>query len=154
MEELALERMAQGVSIGSVLAGFRICLRVILGRLLALAPDQGLSADEVLAFSTQLWALGDSFSTRAVVVHQEHSIAQALAAFSRRARWIRDAVLTGLIPTELRAGAAAFGVPRARRPARGHRPGHTGRHPSPGAGPGDRHGRRRRSARGGDPRPR
>lgn len=110
-EELALERMAQGVSIGSVLAGFRICMRVILGRLLALAPDQGLPADEVLAFSTQLWALGDSFSTRAVVVHQERSIAQALADSSRRARWIRDAVLTGLNPTELRAGAAAFGVP-------------------------------------------
>jgi putative transposase len=112
--DLALERMGQGVPIGSVLAGFRLCMRVILQRLLELAPRHGLAAEEVLTFSTLLWSLGDEFSTRAVVTHQERSVAQAVADSSRRARWIEGAVVTGLPRTELLAGAAAYGVPTDR----------------------------------------
>ena len=110
-ETLALERMDQGVSIGSVLAGFRICMTVILRRLHELAPELGLPAEQVLSCSTLLWSLGDAFSTRAVVAHQERSIAQAVADSARRARWIVDAVVTGLPRTDLLSGAAAHGVP-------------------------------------------
>lgn len=109
-EELALERMGQGVPLGSVLAGFRLCMTVILGRLQHLAPEHGLSAEEVLAGATLLWTLGDAFSTRAVTAHQERSLAEAVADSGRRSRWIIDAVMTGLPRTELRSGAAAYGV--------------------------------------------
>lgn len=109
-EELALERMEQGVPLGSVLAGFRLCMTVILGRLQRLAPVHGLRAEEVLGVATLLWALGDAFSTRAVVAHQERSIARAVADADRRSRWIVDAVMTGLPRTELLGGAAAYGV--------------------------------------------
>lgn len=51
-EELALERMGQGVPLGSVLAGFRLCMTVIPGRLQQLAPAHGLSAEEVLSGAT------------------------------------------------------------------------------------------------------
>lgn len=110
-EELALERMAQGVPLGSVLAGFRLCMTVILERLRHLAPAHGLPAEEVLGIATLLWTLGDAFSTRAVVAHQERSIAQAVADSGRRARWIVGAVMTGLPRTELLGGATAYGVP-------------------------------------------
>lgn len=109
-EELALERMGQGVPLGSVLAGFRLCMTVILGRLQQLAPEHGLAAEEVLIGATLLWTLGDSFSTRAVTAHQERSLAQAVADSGRRSRWIIDAVMTGLPRTELRGGAVAYGV--------------------------------------------
>jgi putative transposase len=108
-EELALERMGQGVPLGSVLAGFRLCMTVILGRLQRLAPQHDLPAEEVLEVATLLWSLGDSFSTRAVVAHQERSVAQAVADSGRRSRWIIDAVMTGLPRTELLRGAAAYG---------------------------------------------
>lgn len=110
-EQLALERMAQGVPLGSVLAGFRLCMTVILERLRRLAPAHGLPAEEVLGIATLLWTLGDAFSTRAVVAHQERSIAQAVADSGRRARWIVGAVMTGLPRTELLSGATAYGVP-------------------------------------------
>lgn len=109
-EELALERMGQGVPLGSVLAGFRLCMTVILGRLQRLAPEHGMSAEEVLAGANLLWSLGDAFSTRAVIAHQERSLAEAVADSGRRSRWIIDAVMTGLPRTELRSGAAAYGV--------------------------------------------
>ncbi|MDN5819875.1 MAG: hypothetical protein L0H39_00155, partial [Brachybacterium sp.] len=101
-EELALERMGQGVPLGSVLAGFRLCMTVILGRLQRLAPEHGMSAEEVLAGANLLWSLGDAFSTRAVIAHQERSLAEAVADSGRRSRWIIDAVMTGLPRTELR----------------------------------------------------
>lgn len=110
-EALALERMEQGVPIGSVLAGFRICMREILRTLHELAPAHGLSPETVLSFSTLLWSLGDAFSTRAVQVHQERSVARAVADSARRARWIVDAVVSGLPRTELLAGATAYGIP-------------------------------------------
>ncbi len=109
-EELALERMGQGVPLGSVLAGFRLCMTVILGRLQRLAPEHGMPAEEVLAGANLLWSLGDAFSTRAVIAHQERSLAEAVADSGRRSRWIIDAVMTGLPRTELRSGAAAYGV--------------------------------------------
>lgn len=109
-EELALERMEQGVPLGSVLAGFRLCMTVILRHLQQLAPEHGLSTEEVLSSANLLWTLGDAFSTRAVIAHQERSVAQAVADSGRRSRWIIDAVMTGLPRTELRSGAAAYGV--------------------------------------------
>lgn len=109
-EQLALERGEQGVPLGSVLAGFRLCMRVFLERLQQLAPAHGLTAEEVLAGATLLWALGDAFTTRAVHAHQERSIAEAVADSGRRSRWILDAVRTGLPRTELRSGAAAYGA--------------------------------------------
>lgn len=109
-EELALERRGQGVPLGSVLAGFRLCMTVILGRLQQLAPEHGMSAEEVLSGANLLWSLGDAFSTRAVTAHQERSLAEAVADSERRSRWIIDAVMTGLPRTELRSGAAAYGV--------------------------------------------
>lgn len=96
--------------LGSVLAGFRLCMTMILQRLQQLAPAHGLSTEEVLAGSTLLWSLGDAFSTRAVIAHQERSLAEAVADSGLRARWILDAVMTGLPRTELRSGAAAYGV--------------------------------------------
>lgn len=109
-EELALERMGQGVPLGSVLAGFRLCMTVILGRLQRLAPEHGLPAEEVLDAANLLWSLGDAFSSRAVIAHQERSIAQAVADSGRRSRWLIDTVMTGLPRTELLSGAAAYGV--------------------------------------------
>ncbi|MGD6978147.1 MULTISPECIES: PucR family transcriptional regulator [Citricoccus] len=105
------ERMGQGVSIVSVLAGFRLSMSVILRHLLDLAPRHGVAADAALTFSTLLWSLGDAFTTQAVVVYRDRSIAQAVADSSRRTQWIRDAVVGVLDRTQLHGGAATFELP-------------------------------------------
>ncbi|MDI3330013.1 MAG: helix-turn-helix domain-containing protein [Micrococcus sp.] len=105
------ERMGQGVSIVSVLAGFRLSMSVILRHLLDLAPRHGVAADAALTFSTLLWSLGDAFTTQAVVVYRDRSIAQAVADSSRRTQWIRDAVVGVLDRSGLHAGAATFDLP-------------------------------------------
>lgn len=105
------ERMGQGIPIVSVLAGFRLSMSVILRHLLELAPRFGVSADTALTFSTQLWALGDAFTTRAVQVYQDRSIAQAVADSNRRTQWIRDAVVGVIDRAGLIAGAASFEIP-------------------------------------------
>ncbi|QCU78468.1 PucR family transcriptional regulator [Citricoccus sp. SGAir0253] len=107
------ERMGQGVPIVSVLAGFRVSMSVILRHLLDLAPAFGVPADAALTFSTQLWALGDAFTTRAVVVYRDRSIAQAVADSARRTQWIRDAMVGVLDQAQLRSGAATFDIPLA-----------------------------------------
>lgn len=124
-EELATERLAQGVSLGSVLAGFRVCMSVILERLLALAPKHGVTPEEALSFSTGLWALADAFSARALQVYQEQGIAAAAADSARKLQWIVDAVIRGHSPVELRRGIAAYGVP-TERPVRAFRLSSTG----------------------------
>ncbi|ROZ62605.1 PucR family transcriptional regulator [Kocuria soli] len=113
-EELATERLAQGVSLGSVLSGFRVSMSVILERLLALAPTHGVTASEALSFSTGLWALADAFSSRALRVYQEQGIAAAAADSARRLQWIVDAVVRGHEPVELRRGVTAYAVPTDR----------------------------------------
>ncbi|MDS2172239.1 helix-turn-helix domain-containing protein [Nesterenkonia sp. CL21] len=110
-DALASERYAQGVPVGSVLAGFRVCMSVILHRLLEHAPAHRIPADQVLASSTILWALGDAFSSRAVLVYQDKDLARALADSTRRAAWIGDAVATWMEPAELARGAALYDVP-------------------------------------------
>lgn len=105
------ERMRQGVSIVSVLAGFRLSMSVILRHLLDLAPRHGVPPERALDFSTLLWALGDAFTTQAVVVHRDRSIAQAVADSARRTHWIRDAVIGGLDRTALLAGAGTYDLP-------------------------------------------
>ncbi|WP_300343688.1 helix-turn-helix domain-containing protein [Nesterenkonia sp.] len=112
-DALASERYAQGVPVGSVLAGFRVCMSVILHRLLEHAPHHGLAAEQVLACSTLLWSLGDAFSTRAVQVYQDKEVSRALADSTRRAAWISDAVATWMDPAELARGAALYDVPTA-----------------------------------------
>lgn len=105
------ERMGQGVSIVSVLAGFRLSMSVILRHLLDLAPRHGVLPERALDFSTLLWTLGDTFTTQAVVVHRDRSIARAVADSARRTHWIRDAVIGGLDRTALVAGAGTYDIP-------------------------------------------
>lgn len=119
-EGLATERLAQGVSLGSVLAGFRVCMSVILERLLALAPKHGVTPEDALSSITGLWALADALSARALQVYQEQGIAAAAADSARQLQWIVDAVVRGHSPVELRRGIAAYGVP-TERPVRAFR---------------------------------
>ncbi len=109
--ELAAERHAQAVPVGSVLAGFRACMSVILHRILELAPRAGIPPAEVLVSSTVLWALGDAFSARAVAVYQEKDVAGLLADSERRSEWIGQALTAAMEPSDLRQGAALYDVP-------------------------------------------
>jgi putative transposase len=111
-ETLTDERMSQGVEFGNVMAGFRVCMSVILRHLLAAAPRFGVPAETALSFSTLLWTLGDDFTTRAVVSYRDRTIAEAVADSARRVQWVGSAVAGGLKRTELFAGAAMFRVPR------------------------------------------
>lgn len=112
-DALAEERHAQGVPIGSVLAGFRVSLSFIFHRLLDIAPEENIPADQVLRSSTLLWALGDAFSSRAVEVYQQREVSRAVADSTRRSEWIRNVVTTGLAPAERTRGATLYDVPTA-----------------------------------------
>lgn len=110
-EALAVERYGQGVPLGSVLAGFRVCMAVIHHRLLKKAPQAGIPVEQVLESSTFLWTLGDVFSTRAVTVYRDQEIARAVADSARRAEWVLATVTEGMEQTALLRGAALYGVP-------------------------------------------
>ncbi|MDO5619597.1 helix-turn-helix domain-containing protein [Kocuria sp.] len=110
-DALATERLSQGVALSSLLAGFRVSLSTILRRVLQLAPDYQVSAQEALGCSTVLWDLGDSFSARAMDVYQRAAIREAVVNSARRHQWIADAVTQGLPRVELLHGAATYGVP-------------------------------------------
>lgn len=110
-EALATERLAQDVPLGSVLAGYRVSMSVILRHLLDLSPRFGIPASDVLAFSTLLWGLADSFSARALQVFQQHDITQAVEDSARRAQWVNDALVGSLPRTELHQGAVMLGIP-------------------------------------------
>lgn len=112
-DALAAERHAQGVPIGSMLAGFRVCMSVILDRLVHQAPLAGIPADQVLASSILLWSLGDAFSSRAGVVYQDKELSRMLADSARRTEWISSAVITRMDSAELIRGAALYRVPTA-----------------------------------------
>ncbi|WP_120003838.1 PucR family transcriptional regulator [Nesterenkonia muleiensis] len=110
-DSLAAERHAQGVPIGSMLAGFRICMSGILDKLVHRAPLAGIPTDQVLDSSILLWSLGDAFSSRAGVVYQEREVSRMLADSSRRTEWIGNVVATQMDPAELLRGAALYNVP-------------------------------------------
>lgn len=110
-DTLAAERYEQGVPLGSVLAGFRVCLSIILHRLLEGAPRNGIPTEQVLATSTLLWDLGDAFSARAVVVYQNREVSRALADNAHRVAWIGNALAGNLPHRDLLRGAALYHVP-------------------------------------------
>lgn len=112
-DSLAAERHAQGVPIGSMLTGFRVCMSGILDKLVQRAPEVGIPADQVLESSILLWSLGDAFSSRAGEVYQKREVSRRLADSSRRAEWIGNVVATEMEPTELLRGAALYNVPTA-----------------------------------------
>lgn len=112
-DTLAAERYDQGVPLGSVLAGFRVCLSIILHRLLERAPRNGIPTEQVLATSTLLWDLGDAFSARAVVVYQHREVSRALADNAHRVAWIGNALAGTLPQRDLLRGAALYRVPTA-----------------------------------------
>lgn len=110
-ETLALERIGQGVPLGSVLSGFRASMTAILHRLLELAPESGIPADEVLRTSTLLWSIGDEFSARATAVYQEREIARAVADSARRDEWIGAALGGTIDAVDLARGTPLYGIP-------------------------------------------
>lgn len=110
-DALAGERYAQGVPIGSVLAGFRVSLSLIFRNILARAPEAGIPTEQILTSSTLLWALGDAFSTRAVAVYQEKEVSRAVTDSALRAEWIRNVVTTSMPPAERIRGATLHDVP-------------------------------------------
>ncbi|TLP75495.1 PucR family transcriptional regulator [Nesterenkonia sphaerica] len=110
-DALAVERYAQGVPIGSVLAGFRVSLSLIFRNILSRAPASGIPAEQILTSSTLLWALGDAFSTRAVAVYQDREVSRAVTDSALRAEWIRNVVTTAMPPAERLRGATLYGVP-------------------------------------------
>lgn len=110
-DALAVERYAQGVPIGSVLAGFRVSLSLIFRNILARAPESGIPTEQILTSSTLLWALGDAFSTKAVAVYQEKEVSRAVTDSALRAEWIRNVVTSAMPPAERIRGATLYDVP-------------------------------------------
>ncbi|AWD24414.1 PucR family transcriptional regulator [Micrococcus luteus] len=110
-EELVAERRSQGVPVGTVLTGFRLCMSLILARAVHDAPADGLSPAEILEVVARLTALGDAFSTRVLVAHHEADVARAASDVARRSAWVRDVLTTRMDPAALRAGAESHGLP-------------------------------------------
>lgn len=109
--DTALERIAEGVPLGSLLSGFRLSLRGIQRRLLALAPEYGTPPEQLLEWSNLLWSLGDVFSTSVTAVYRDHEITRTVADSTRRAEWIGRLVTGDLGDSELLRGAALYKVP-------------------------------------------
>jgi putative transposase len=109
--QTALERIGEGVPLGSLLSGFRLSMRRIQRRLLTLAPEYGIPADRLLDWSTLLWTLGDVFSTCVTAVYRDHEIARTVADSTRRAEWVSRLVTGDLAEAEILRGAALYRIP-------------------------------------------
>lgn len=107
----ALERIAEGVPLGSLLRGFRLSMRVIQRRLLILAEDHGTPAEQLLEWSNLLWSLGDVYSTIVTGVYRDHEITRAVADSTRRSEWIGRVITGELDDAEIMRGASLYKIP-------------------------------------------
>lgn len=109
--ETALDRIEEGVPLGSLLSGFRLSMRRIQRRLLDLAPEYGTPSEQLLEWSNVLWTLGDLFSTCVTAVYRDHEITRTVADSTRRSEWIGRLVVGELDEAEILRGAALYKVP-------------------------------------------
>jgi putative transposase len=114
-EKTALERIEEGVPLGSLLSGFRLSMHGIQRRLLSLAPEYGTPPEQLLEWSNLLWTLGDVFATRVTAVYRDHEIARTVADSTRRSEWIGRVIAGELEEAEILRGAALYEVPTDRR---------------------------------------
>lgn len=110
-DELAYERLEQGVPLGSLLSGFRRSMAEIMRSMVALSYEYRVSPELMLEWSTLLWSLGDVFATRATAVYRDREIDVAIADSARRSEWIGRAVAGRSSTAELLWGAAMYDVP-------------------------------------------
>lgn len=110
-DDLAYERLEQGVPLGSLLSGFRRSMVEVMRSLVALSYEYRVSSELMLEWSTLLWSLGDVFATRATAVYRDREIDVAIADSARRSEWIGRAVAGRSGTAELLWGAAMYDVP-------------------------------------------
>ena len=76
-ERATVERLGAGVPIEDIMAGFRVTIASIQGRLVELAVEGGVDGADVVALTSLLWRLSDAFSARAAAASRMSSSVNA-----------------------------------------------------------------------------
>lgn len=94
-----LERARSGVPIEDIIRAYRLSLRAIHDRFLALAKSSGMSAEEILACSNLLWDVGDWFVSMAAVSFRMYAIQESAFEAVHRTERLRE-LLSGALDRE------------------------------------------------------
>lgn len=110
LEQHAMQRVAQGVSIETLSLGFRVGTREMLTLIDKIAAEVDLPADLLLAIHDSSWEFANEAATVFARVHRELTVERARLDAERRAAFARG-VLDGSIPTDqIHRDAGLFGL--------------------------------------------
>lgn len=107
-QESTQQRLAAGVPIEDVMAGFRVVISIIQDLMAREAIEAGVDDATVLAFTTLLWRLGDRFSARAAAAYRSQGVEIAVADQRRHDDWLLSALAGGLDAHRLEDGRRTY----------------------------------------------
>jgi putative transposase len=108
------ERTMQGVPTGEMHDAYRLCLRILAGAFVEEARRVGTDQQATLAGTRLLWETADVLTSVVVKARQEAELDIARHDEGQRADLLRTIVFDASRHPELRARAAAFGLPSDR----------------------------------------
>ena len=111
-ERATVERLGAGVPIEDIMAGFRVTIASIQGRLVELAVECGVDGADVVALTSLLWRLSDAFSARAAADYHRQGLALAMADQRRRDEWLAGALAGDLDSAQLERGYTVYRLRR------------------------------------------
>ncbi|WP_329478041.1 helix-turn-helix domain-containing protein [Kribbella sp. NBC_01484] len=111
-ERATVERLGAGVPIEDIMAGFRVTIASIQGRLVELAVECGVDGADVVALTSLLWRLSDAFSARAAADYHRQGLALAMADQRRRDEWLAGALAGDLDHAQLERGYTVYRLRR------------------------------------------
>ena len=107
-QRATVERLGAGVLIEDIMAGFRVTIASIQGRLVELAVECGVDGADVVALTSLLWKLSDAFSARAAADYHRQGMALAMADQRRRDEWLTGALTGDLDSAQLERGYTVY----------------------------------------------
>ena len=111
-ERATVERLRAGVPIEDIMAGFRVTIASIQGRLVELAVECGVDGADVVALTSLLWRLSDAFSARAAADYHRQGLTLAMADQRRRDEWLAGALAGDLDSAQLERGYTVYRLRR------------------------------------------
>ncbi len=107
-EQTTHERFGVGIPVEEILRAFRISISIIQERFVERCFANGVAAEQTLAGSGLLWAVGDVFMTRVVTVYHRIELDNAVQDAQRRTDHVRNLLAGHLNPAESAPILAAY----------------------------------------------
>jgi putative transposase len=109
-EETTHERFEAGLPVEEILRAFRISIGIIQERFVERCFANGVAAEQTLAGSGLLWAVGDAFMTRVVTAYHNIQLDKAVQDAQRRTDYVRQLLAGDLNPADAPTILAAYRI--------------------------------------------